>query len=78
MKDKHSKLRFFFLVPTCYSHGIAVVESPLAAGADVNADPADEYGRTALQAAVEGGHLKIVKRLQIAGALERRPTNITQ
>jgi ankyrin repeat protein len=40
----------------------------LGNGAVVNAAPAMEHGRTALQAALEGGHLAVVERLRQAGA----------
>jgi hypothetical protein len=45
-----------------------VVERLLAANAEVNAKPAECYGRTVLQAAAEGGHLEVVDRLKHAGA----------
>jgi len=40
----------------------------LEKGADVNAAPASWCGRTALQAAAEGGHLAVVDRLLEKGA----------
>jgi len=40
-----------------------VVNRLLEKGADVNAAPASSFGRTALQAASEGGHLAVVDRL---------------
>ena len=47
-----------------------MVERLLAADADVNAAAAEPYGRTALQAAAQRGHLEVVKRLKRAGARE--------
>jgi hypothetical protein len=44
-----------------------VVERLLQEKADVNAEPARYDGRTALQAAAEGGHLEIVKLLESGG-----------
>ena len=38
------------------------------ANANVNAAAADYRGRTALQAAAEGGHLEVVERLLVANA----------
>lgn len=46
----------------------AVIERLLQQKADVNAAAAGKYGRTALQAAAEGGHLAVVDRLRVAGA----------
>ena len=45
-----------------------MVERLLAAKADVNAAAARYGGRTALQAAAEGGHLVVVELLRAAGA----------
>ncbi|CAI7648915.1 unnamed protein product [Penicillium viridicatum] len=45
-----------------------VVQTLLAANADVNASPANYYERTALQAAAEGGHLEVVQTLLAAKA----------
>jgi ankyrin repeat protein len=46
-----------------------MVERLLTANADVNAAAAaGVYGRTALQAAAEGGHLEVVERLLTANA----------
>jgi ankyrin repeat protein len=43
---------------------LTIVERLLQAGADVNAEAAEEYeGRTAFQAACEGGHIEVVERL---------------
>ncbi|CAF3466677.1 unnamed protein product, partial [Fusarium graminearum] len=47
---------------------LGVIEKLLAAGADVNAAAASEYGRTALQAAAWGGHLEVIEKLLAAGA----------
>ncbi|KAJ0135112.1 Glutathione S-transferase psoE [Fusarium oxysporum f. sp. albedinis] len=47
---------------------LQVVDRLLNAGADVNAAAAAEEGRTALQAASEGGHIQVVERLLEAGA----------
>ncbi len=44
-----------------------VVQRLLAAGADVNAAPAADFGCTALQAAAELGHEEVVQRLLEAG-----------
>ena len=40
-----------------------MVERLLQEYADVNAPAASEYGKTALQAAAEGGHLDVVEML---------------
>lgn len=40
----------------------------LAAKANVNAEAAEFDGRTALQAAADGGHLEVVERLLTANA----------
>ncbi|PTB65863.1 ankyrin, partial [Trichoderma citrinoviride] len=45
-----------------------IVKLLLSAGADVNAEPADDGGGTALRAAAGEGHLDIVKLLLEAGA----------
>ncbi|CRL24736.1 Ankyrin repeat-containing domain [Penicillium camemberti] len=47
---------------------IDVVQTLLAAKADVNASPAEYNGRTALQAAAGGGHLDVVQTLLAAKA----------
>jgi ankyrin repeat protein len=39
------------------------VNALIRAGADINAAPAEDYGRTALQAAAEAGHLLVVNAL---------------
>lgn len=44
------------------------MDKQLAAGFDVNANPCGFGGRTALQAAAGGGHLKIVDKLLAAGS----------
>jgi hypothetical protein len=46
---------------------LEVIEQLLAAGADVNVEPAFR-GRTALQTASEGGYIDVVERLLAAGA----------
>ncbi|KAJ5531566.1 hypothetical protein N7527_004959 [Penicillium freii] len=52
-----------------------VVQTLLAANADVNASPANYYDRTALQAAAEGGHLEVVQTLLAAKAdINKSPT----
>ncbi|KGO78302.1 hypothetical protein PITC_059150 [Penicillium italicum] len=51
---------------------LEVVQTLLAAKADVNAPPT-EFGRTALQAAAEGGHLKVVQTLLAAKADANAP-----
>lgn len=43
-----------------------VVERQLAAKADVNTSAAKSLGRTALQAALENGHMEVVERLLTA------------
>jgi len=45
-----------------------VVNRLLEKGANVNAAPAEEGGRTALQGASEGGHIEVVNRLLEKGA----------
>jgi hypothetical protein len=52
----------------CVGH-LAVVERPIQEKVDINAGPSEYSGRTALQAAAEGGHLAVVRLLQTAGAL---------
>ncbi|KAF2182116.1 hypothetical protein K469DRAFT_587891, partial [Zopfia rhizophila CBS 207.26] len=46
-----------------------IVGKLLAAGANINADPAEDGGWTVLQAAVERGHLDIMERLLAAEAI---------
>jgi hypothetical protein len=49
----------------CRSRNSAAgIERLLTSGANVNAEPAGNNGRTALQAASEGGHLAVVERLR--------------
>ncbi len=45
-----------------------MVDRLLTLGANVNAEAATHYGRTALQGAAEQGHLEIVDRLLTSGA----------
>jgi ankyrin repeat protein len=46
--------------------------------ADINADPCYTYGRTALQAAAEGGHLAVVERLiQEKADINAKPATIS-
>ncbi|KAI9774159.1 MAG: hypothetical protein M1840_005252 [Geoglossum simile] len=45
-----------------------MVEMLIARYANINVDPAENFGRTALQAASEGGHMGVVRQLLAAGA----------
>jgi ankyrin repeat protein len=45
-----------------------LVDNLLKAGADVNAAPSSHFGQTALQYAVESGHLELINILLKAGA----------
>ena len=54
-----------------------MVERLLQEGADVNSPASDMDGRTALQAAAEGGHLAVVERLLQEGADVNAPASDT-
>ncbi len=66
--NRVSLLRDHWLQRTAGKGDDAVVRKLLTANADVNAAAANHGGRTALQAAAEGGHLKVIERLLTANA----------
>ncbi|TGZ80709.1 ankyrin [Ascodesmis nigricans] len=59
-------LRTALQIASSYGERLEVVKTLLEAGADVNAAAARDSGRTALQAAAEGGHLDVLRELMDA------------
>ncbi|KAH7151404.1 ankyrin repeat-containing domain protein [Fusarium sp. MPI-SDFR-AT-0072] len=66
LKDTYSRTPLWYAAQNGHE---AVVKLLVAAGVDVNAAAAADYGeQTALQAAAEGGHLEVIEKLLAAGA----------
>ncbi|KAI7771477.1 hypothetical protein LZL87_010917 [Fusarium oxysporum] len=65
-KDTYSRTPLWYAAQNGHE---AVVKLLVAAGVDVNAAAAADYGeQTVLQAAAEGGHLEVIEKLLAAGA----------